>query len=208
MLSCKDYEETVSMINERTGEKETKLWDDLARAWTQIVKPDTEAKQNWEEIYEMHFPEKEEVAPVQPKKETKVVKVNPKKKKTEKETTKKPKEAVSKTDVQQSLTQRTLHDEELSIPKPDPIPEPERVAEEDVEVIEPDIPGQDTIENHEEWMPDDNQIRGYRAAVTNKLNKLQSLWRGDDQEKVSLMLEVIKNLKWNLEKLKEEPENE
>lgn len=75
-------------------------------------------------------------------------------------------------------------------------------------MIEPDIPGQDTIENHEEWMPDDNQIRGYRAAVTNKLNKLQSLWSGDDPEKVSLMLEVIKNLKWNLEKLKEEPENE
>ena len=206
MLSCKDYEETVSMINERTGEKETRLWDDLARAWMQIVKPDTEAKQNWEEIYEMHFPEKEEVAPVQPKKETKVVKVNPKKKKTEKEAAKKPKEAVSKADVQQSLIQRTLHDEEPSIPKPDPIPEPERVAEEDVEVIEPDIPGQDTIENHEEWMPDDNQIRGYRAAVTNKLNKLQSLWSGDDPEKVSLMLEVIKN--WNLEKLKEESENE
>lgn len=81
MLSCKDYEETVSMINERTGEKETRLWDDLARAWMQIIKPDTEAKQNWGEIYEMHFPEKEEVAPVQPKKETKVVKVNPKKKK-------------------------------------------------------------------------------------------------------------------------------
>ena len=202
MLSCKDYEETVSMINERTGEKETKLWDDLARAWTQIVKPDTEAKQNWEEIYEMHFPEKEEVAPVQPKKETKVVKVNPKKKKTEKETTKKPKEAVSKTDVQQSLTQRTLHDEEPSIPKPDPIPEPERVAEEDVEVIEPDIPGQDTVENHSEWMPDEQQSEEeLKAAVSEELEALNDFWNGQYRRKAELMLGILREMQGNLEKL-------
>ena len=53
--------------------------------------------------------------------------------------------------------EQTLNDVEPSIPEPDPIPEPEHVSEEDVEVIEQQIPGQDTVENHSEWMPDEQQ---------------------------------------------------
>ena len=108
--------------------------------------------------------------------------------------------------------EQTLHDVEPSIPEHDPIPEPEHMSEEDAEVIEPQIPGQDTVENHKEWMPDEipdqneqqaneNQLRGYRAAVTNKLNRLNNLWKGEHPEKISIMLDVMEDLKWDLEKM-------
>lgn len=213
LLSVKDYEETVSLINERTGEKEKKTWDDLAMAWIQIIEKTKSPKENWEEVYEQNFP-KSEVAPVQQKKEPKVAKVNQKSKK--QQSTEIPKnepqekvgrelEEMPENRKSESIPneEQTLHDVEPNIPEPDPIPESEHVSEEDVEVIEPDIPGQDTIENHEEWMPDDNQIRGYRAAVTNKLKQLSNLWNGEQPEKVPLMLEVMEDLKWDLEKLKE-----
>lgn len=80
-----------------------------------------------------------------------------------------------------------------------------------MEVIEPQIPGQDTVENHKEWMPDEipdqneqqanGQLRGYRAAVTNKLNRLNNLWKGEHPEKISIMLDVMEDLKWDLKKL-------
>lgn len=204
--------EAARIVNVRTGEKEAAGWETIGQQWKAI----TGSEEKWERLYEELFPEKPVVAPVQQRKEPKVIKATEPKKEAKEnlrqESAEKPEikenKDVPKTDVQQSLGQRTLHDEEPSIPKPDPIPEPEHVAEEDVEVIEPDIPGQDTIENHEEWMPDDNQIRGYRAAVSNKLNKLQRLWSGDSEEKITLMLDTLEGLKWNLEKLKEESENE
>lgn len=215
MLMVKDYEETVSLVNERTGEKEKKLWDDLAVAWIQIIDKSKSPEENWEEVYEQKFP-KEEVAPVQQKKESKVAKVKPKPKKQQSEP--KRSDKTGKPELQEvsppnkDVEQQSLHDIEPSIPKPDPIPEPEHVNEEDVEVIEPQIHGQDTIENHSEWMPDqsedvqqsENQTRGYKAAVTNKLNRLQNLWNGEQPEKIPLMLDVVTDLKWNLEKLKEE----
>lgn len=223
MLSMKDFEETVALINERTGEKQTRLWDDVARAWLQIVDVNREPASKWEEIYGKQFP-KEEVAPVQPQKETKVKKVNdkPPKRNDLPENVSKPEknvpnenEIVQKENVQAG-TQETLHDIAEEIPLPDP--KPEEVIEEPVsEEPETEIPGQDNITEHSEWMPkqehdntantkDDNVLRGYRAAVTNKLNRLQSLWNGDHEKKVSLMLDVLEDLKWNLTMLDLEEE--
>lgn len=232
MLSVKDYEEDVSLINERTGEKEKKTWDDLTMAWIQIIEKTKSPEENWEEVYEQNFP-KSEVAPVQQKKEPKVAKVNQKPKKSapaeipknepQEKVGREPEEVPENRESENIPNkEQTLHDVEPSIPEPDPIPEPEHVSEEDVEVIETEIPGQDTVENHREWMPDEipdqneqqaneNQLRGYRAAVTNKLNRLNNLWKGEHPEKISIMLDVMEDLKWDLEKLeknKEEIEDE
>lgn len=229
MLSVKDYEEDVSLINERTGEKEKKTWDDLAMAWIQIIEKAKSPEENWEEVYEQNFP-KSEVAPVQQKKEPKVAKVNQKPKKQQSEQkksdkTSKPQEAPQ---PDQTAEQQSLHDVEPSIPVPDPIPEPEHVKEEDVEVIEPQIPGQDTVENHSEWMPDQSKDvqqsaevpkestaeepkEEIRAAVTEEIESLSTFWNGQYSRKAELMLDVLEELKVNLEKLrenKEERENE
>lgn len=194
----------------RSGEKEDTTWEIIRQQWEKIYG----TKEKWEELYGEKFPEKQEIAPVQqeaPKpmqQSTEIQKDEPQEKVGQEP------EEVPENKESESIPnkEQTLHDVEPSIPEPDPIPEPEHVSEEDVEVIEPQIPGQDTIENHSEWMPDqsedvqqsDNQTRGYKAAVTNKLNRLQNLWNGEQPEKIPLMLDVVTDLKWNLEKLKEE----
>ena len=104
--------------------------------------------------------------------------------------------------------EQTLHDVEPSIPEPDPIPEPEHVSEEDVEVIEPQIPGQDTVENHNEWMPDKTEDEDVqqseeeiRAAVTEELEALNDFWNGQYSRKAELMLNILREMQGNLEKL-------
>lgn len=219
MLSMKDFEETVALINERTGEKTTRLWDDVARAWLQIVDVNREPVSKWEEIYGQQFP-KEEVAPVQPQKETKVKKVNdkPSKRNDLPENVSKLEKTVpneNETVQEANEQQETLHDISEEIPVPDP--KPQEVIEETVsKEPETEIPGQDNITEHSEWMPqeqenavntkDDNVMRGYRAAVTNKLNRLQIIWNGDNEKKASLMLDILEDLKWNLTMLEMEEE--
>lgn len=216
MLSVKDYEEDVSLINERTGEKEKKTWDDLTMAWIQIIEKAKSPEENWEEVYEQNFP-KSEVAPVQQKKEPKVAKVNQKPKKSAPAEIPKnePQEKVPENRESESIQnkEQTLHDVEPSIPEPDPIPEPEHVSEEDVEVIEPEIPGQDTVENHREWMPDKTEDvqqseEEIRAAVTEELESLSTFWNGQYNRKAEIMLDMLEELKKNLEKLRENRGNE
>lgn len=205
-------EEECHIVVTRTGEKEDTTWGDIGYQWKKIYG----TKEKWEELYGEKFPEKEEIAPVQdaPKvvkqvqQSTEIPKNEPQEK-VEREPEEVPENRESESIPNE---EQTLHDIEPSIPEPDPIPEPENVSEGDVEVIEPQLPGQDTVENHSEWMPDEipdqneqqaneNQLRGYRAAVTNKLNRLNNLWKGEYPEKISIMLEVMEDLKWDLEKL-------
>ncbi|MCM1326941.1 MAG: hypothetical protein NC094_09020 [Bacteroidales bacterium] len=77
LLSLKDYSETVTLVNERTGELEEYDWLDIEDAWMKIMTPGQPAEKNWEAVYGMPFP-KEKVAPVQPKDTKKVKKVNAK----------------------------------------------------------------------------------------------------------------------------------
>lgn len=197
----------------RSGEKEDTTWEIIRQQWEKIYG----SKEKWEELYGEKFPEKEEIAPVQqetPKvvkpvqQSTEITKDEPQEKVGQEP------EEVPENEESESIQneEQTLHDVEPSIPEPDPIPEPEHVNEADVEVIEPQIPGQDTVENHKEWMPgeipdqneqqaNENQLRGYRAAVTNKLNRINNLWKGEHPEKISIMLDVMEDLKWDLEKL-------
>lgn len=151
MLSLKDYEETVSMINERTGEKEIKLWDDLMRAWMQYIDIEQLPEENWKIVYGMEYPlKKAEVAPVQQKKEEKkVVKVNEKPKKQEK----------AKKETSTSPKQQTLNDINKAFPMPEPIQE--EPEEEPVEnaVEEVEIEGQVNIEDIPGIIP--NEEEGY-----------------------------------------------
>ena len=205
-------EEECHIVVTRTGEKEDTTWGDIGYQWKKIYG----TKENWEELYGEKFPEKEEIAPVQdaPKVVKQVQQSTEIPKNEPQEKVEREPEEVPENKESESIPskEQTLHDVEPSIPEPDPIPEPEHVSEEDVEVIETEIQGQDTVENHREWMPDEipdqneqqaneNQLRGYRAAVTNKLNRLNNLWKGEHPEKISIMLDVMEDLKWDLEKL-------
>lgn len=206
-------EEECHIVVTRTGEKEDTTWGDIGYQWKKIYG----TKEKWEELYGEKFPEKEEIAPVQdvpkvvkPVQQSTEIPKNEPQEKVGRELEEMPENRKSESIPNK---EQTLHDVEPSIPEPDPIPEPEHVSEEDVEVIEPEIPGQDTVENHSEWMPDKTEDaqqseEEIRAAVTEELESLSTFWNGQYNRKAELMLDVLEELKKNLEKLRENRGNE
>ena len=185
-------------------------------SWTEFLHMISEiySERPWEEIYKKEEPDEAKL-PDQPKPQEipKAEENKPMGQETSNEPEIEEAQNVLESDEQQSTVQRTLHDEEPSIPKPDPIPEPEHVSEEDVEVIEPQIPGQDTVENHSEWMPDKTEDvqqseEEIRAAVAEELEALNDFWNGQYSRKAELMLDALEELKKNLEKLRENRGNE
>lgn len=197
-------EEECHIVVTRTGEKEDTTWGDIGYQWKKIYG----TKENWEELYGEKFPEKEEIAPVQdvpkvvkPVQQSAEIPKNEPQEKVEREPEEENKESESI-----PYKEQTLHDVEPSIPEHDPIPEPEHVSEEDVEVIETEIPGQDTVENHSEWMPDKTEDvqrskEEIRAAVTEELEALNDFWNGQYSRKAELMLDTLREMQGNLEKL-------
>ena len=197
-------EEECHIVVTRTGEKEDTTWGDIGYQWKKIYG----TKEKWEELYSEKFPEKEEIAPVQdvpkvvkPVQQSAEIPKNEPQEKVEREPEEENRESESI-----PYKEQTLHDVEPSIPEHDPIPEPEHVSEEDVEVIEPEIPGQDTVENHSEWMPDKTEDvqqseEEIRATVAEELEALNDLWNGQYSRKAELMLDILREMQGNLEKL-------
>ena len=91
--------------------------------------------------------------------------------------------------------QRTIHSVEPSVPEPDPIPEEPEKAEmqgEEPEEPEQQLPGQDSIEEHEEWMPEKDM-----AGMCEMLK--DSITRESWQEAAELAEELVEEIKKNLE---------
>ena len=94
MLYLNDEKDEVILQVVRQGLKEKFTWENIL-SYLVLITEQEDAKQNWEELYGQKYPEKEQIAPVQPKKEkrkeSKVVKAKlPKPKKPEKQETEKP----------------------------------------------------------------------------------------------------------------------
>jgi len=179
MLSMKAEEDTVKLINIRdSSANETYTKQELEDALKKMM-PDTDTwGKAWESLYGEKLPAEKNaaVAPVQPKaasrKESKVI--VPKKPEPEKsvqnipESVSKTQESVpeSKENVSKTVQkpEMTLNDVNPEIPAPDPKPVEEDVPEEKPDVQQDtneQIPGQDEIENHPEYMPEkktDQQI--------------------------------------------------
>ena len=155
LLLIKEEKDEITLINIRdSSDKRTYTKNEVMEAF-QLIFLEGSAKESWESTYGETFPEeKEEVAPVQPRKESKVVKAKPVQKKEEKKGEKK-----KELQVQQSK-EMTLHDVEKQIPEPEPKKLEEEQEEHFVDVnktmeSEEQIPGQDSIENHPEYMPNE-----------------------------------------------------
>ena len=158
MLSMKAEEDAVKLINIRdSSANETYTKQELEDALKKMM-PDTDTwGKAWQSLYGEKLPAEKiaAVAPVQskaaPRKESKVI--VPKKPEPEKSVPES-KENVSKT-VQKP--EMTLNDVNPKIPAPDPKPVEEDVPEEKPDVQQDtneQIPGQDEIENHPEYMPE------------------------------------------------------
>ena len=111
-------------------------------------------------------------------------------------------------EIAENEEQPTLNDFNSAIPKPDPVEQPEEQEEqEEQEETETQVEGQTSIEEHPEWMPeeqhteDSNVVKGYKAAVTNNMRTLNNLWEGENPDKIDQMIDTAKDLIWRLEQI-------
>lgn len=183
--------EKVVVINVRTGEKESYEWQQLFDALKEHVAMGDTAKESWQNVFKEPFPEeekKEEIAPVQQKKENKAVK----------------KESKVKTAETKTQTK----------PAPKPV-EPKKEPEEQ-------LPGQDSIMDHPEYLPDDmkaetsdkvehiapvqsdvgteHAIRGLKSAITATLHAMYNLAEKEDWD---MIISKAMDLVWRAKKIKE-----
>lgn len=117
MLSIKEMDKSVKLINVRSDEKEEYSWQEVFNSIEALMSLGLDAEASWSKTYGEEFPKKAEVAPVQP----------PQKK-----------EAPRKESKVQKVKEK---------PKA-PIKEPEKESEEQ-------LPGQDSILNHPEYLPEE-----------------------------------------------------
>ena len=213
VLLMLDESKDARIVNTRTEEAEETGWGSIGKEWEMLTASEKTPEERWEELYCEKWPLVAPVQPEKPKKESKVTKAKPPH--AQQETTKE----VEKVTKQQEIVIKepeivikepenaTLHDFNEDIPEPDPMnppEEPEQGQQCDEEQQSEQIEGQDNIENHSEWMPEDdsqNALRGYKAAVTNNLRQLQNLWEGENPDKVNLMIDMAKDLLWRLEEI-------
>lgn len=226
-ISVNNLKKMIEIVNTRSMEKEQIMQEEVTETIRDMA-GSFGVKSAWENMFHENFPEteKSKVAPVQRKESH----VQQSKKKPELEPVKE--------------TPKTLHDIDPDMPEPSPIEtaeqSEERVAstDETLEAGEQQLPGQDSIENHPEYMPDEpekeesapeikeniseieenapdtgiidnkNINRGYKSAVTNNLNALQSLWNSGDLHRIEKMISILDDLHWRLRKIEELEESE
>lgn len=223
MLSMKAEEDTVKLINIRdSSANETYTKQELEDALKKML-PDTDTWRNaWESLYGEKLPAEKNaaVAPVQPKaaprKESKVI--VPKKPEPEKsvqnipESVSKAQESVpeSKETVSETAQKKemTLNDVNPEIPAPDPKPIEEDVPEEKPDVQQDtneQIPGQDEIENHPEYMPEkktDKQIIVEAKRTIDAIRENLSGWEYTvPKTQLTVILERVDYLKETLQGL-------
>lgn len=223
MLSMKAEEDTVKLINIRdSSANETYTKQELEDALKKML-PDTDTWRNaWESLYGEKLPAEKSaaVAPVQPKaaprKESKVI--VPKKPEPVKsvqnipESVSKTQESVpeSKETVSETAQKKemTLNDVNPEIPAPDPKPVEEDVPEEKPDVQQDtneQIPGQDEIENHPEYMPEkktDQQIIEDAKRTIDTIRVSLSGWEYTiPQNTLTAVLERVDYLKETLQGL-------
>ena len=223
MLAITEESEDVKLLNLRDASQNEKYnKEDVEKAFGKIFFNTGTWKESWEKEYGEILPAEKNaaVAPVQskaaPRKESKVIvtkKSEPEKSvqnipesvsKTQ-ESVPESKENVSKT-VQKP--EMTLNDVNPEIPAPDPKPVEEDVPEEKPDVQQDtneQIPGQDEIENHPEYMPEkktDQQIIEDAKRTIDTIRVSLSGWEYTiPKNTLTAVLERVDYLKETLQEL-------
>lgn len=185
---------TLTNVREDTKEEYTpedieKALEELyRRSWTSDALPDT-AKQMWELIYQREVPE---VAPVQPKKETKVS-TPAKNTKTEQKTTKNDKKP-QKTDENEpkadesGTTEAKLDRDELM---PEPVEEEEEEEKKSTVTDLAKIPARES-------KGEDNTVRGWKAGLSHDIGACERMLRDKQYKalrtKLEQMLQIVKRI--------------
>lgn len=215
-VSFKGADRDIEVVNVRSGEKETADWTSLEDILVRLM-PEKDVNISWERVYGEAHPEKEKVAPVQPNRGTvNMPTVPPKQTKEKGKVTRAITEKPKPPKKVEPVPEKPLrHNIEPTIPVPDPIPEPE-IPEEPVKEPETEeqIEGQDSIENHEEWMPapvedtaeaenqEDHVCLSEKNEILNKLHELRRLVMKNDKAAALSQAEEVTRLigAWDCEK--------
>ena len=224
MLSVKGLTIPVTLTNMRTGEKEEYSWEDVMEALKSLMMPDVTPEESWERTYDVEFPKKVEVAPVQPapakkeaskkeppKKESKVKKAaSPKKKEPEK--VEEPEEQIPGQDNVLNHPEYLPEDMQKTTESLNAEPSQEEheaaVVEkalenvtEQAEIVEnTPLKDAETPENPK-WEPDSDTrkiIAGYKAGITNSINRLQTLAQ---EERWDSMVTAAQDIQWRAEQI-------
>lgn len=159
MLSVKENEDRLTLVNVRTGEMEEFDWGDMKQAIADNIDCEMSAEESWQKIYGEEFPKKEEVAPVQqekaaPRKESKVSKAKVEKKE---EKAQEPEEQEGKVQQPEESEERKEQEEEK---EPEESKEEMQQDKQDAAVEEPEkkpepqVEGQTDIYDHPEYLPE------------------------------------------------------
>lgn len=177
---------TLTNVREDTKEEytpediETALGELYRRSWTSDAVPDT-AKQMWELIYQREVPE---VAPVQPKKETKVS-APPKNTKIDHKTAKNDKKP-QKTDENEPKTDGKLDRDELM---PEPVEEEEEKKSTLIDLAK--IPARES-------KGEDNTVRGWKAGLSHDIGSCERMLRDKQyralRTKLEGMLQIVRRI--------------
>lgn len=189
LLSLKLSEQEIRLINVRSQEKEDFIWKQLERALRNLMDFTKTAEESWEKQYGEKLPEKEHPEDKPEKRPAKVQKAKkPEKKKLD---------PVEKVDNSVDKCQKTAVEKkeelrtESTLPKPDfqtSESQPENIEkcqETALPELEPQIPGQDSIENHPEYMPEPEE-----QPESNLKPELQEDHLGEVNEMVPEELEI------------------
>ena len=176
---------TLTNVREDTKEEHTpedieeSLGELYRRSWTSEAIPET-ARQMWELIYQREAPE---VAPVQPKKETKVSATQkPQKAKTEQKTAKNDKKP-QKTDENEPKADEKLDRDEL-------MPEQVEEKEEEKKNTVTDLSKIPARESRGE----DNTVRGWKAGLSHDIGVCERLLRDKQYRALRTKLEGMLNI--------------
>lgn len=180
---------TLTNVREDTKEEytpediEESLGELYTRSWTCEAIPET-AKQMWELIYQREVPE---VAPVQPKKETKVSTLQ-KKTKTEQKTAKNDKKP-QKTDENEPKP-----NESGKLDRDELMPEPVEEVEEEKKSTVTDLAKIPAMESKDE----DNTVRGWKARLSRDIGACERMLRDKQYKalrtKLEGMLQIVKRI--------------
>lgn len=192
LLSLKLSEQEIRLINVRSQEKEDFIWKQLERALRNLMDFTKTAEESWEKQYGEKLPEKEHPEDKPEKRPAKVQKAKkPGKKKPD------PVEKVDnsvdkcqKTAVEEKeepCTESTMSESDFQTPESQP-ENTEKSQETALSEPEPQIPGQDNIENHPEYMP--KPIEPEEQPESNLKPKLQEDHLGEANEMVPEELEI------------------
>lgn len=165
MLSVKENEDRLTLVNVRTGEMEEYDWGKMKRALADNMDFEKNPEESWQAIYGEGFPKKEEVAPVQQEKST-----QRKESKVSKAKVEKPGEKKKTNELVEKVEKyREEHPEEAKkwdderkgqVRQPEELKEgmqqnePDAAVEETEKEPEPQVEGQTDIYNYPEYLPE------------------------------------------------------